>query len=56
MVFHDKYCQNYKLFEFFLKLGFSCGLILHLSANPISALYKTNRTGKTNFQKEGMNM
>ena len=38
-----------------LKLGRSCVLILRLSADSIFALYKTNRTGKTNIQKGGVN-
>ena len=38
-----------------LKLGHSCVLILRLSADPIDALHRTNRTGKTNIQNGGMN-
>ena len=43
-------------FLFVLKLGCSCIPILHLAVDSIFALVcKTNRTGKTNIQKGGMN-
>ena len=43
-------------FLFGLKLGRSCIPILHLVVDSIFALLcKTNRTGKTNIQKGGMN-
>ena len=41
-------------FLFVLKLGRSCIPTLHLAVDSIFALV-TNRTGKTNIQKGGMN-
>ena len=46
--------QSCKLLNF-LKLGYSCGFILRLSSDYIFALHKTDRSGKTNIQKGGMN-
>ena len=54
MSLYVEYCQSYK-FLILLKLGRFCVVIFPLSADSIFALHKTDRTGKTNVQKGGVN-